>query len=41
MALALVAVVCVALAFYLFVKLWPKDEKDDVAERRADRACER
>lgn len=34
---ALSGISSMALAFYLFVKLWPKDEKDDVAERRADR----
>jgi hypothetical protein len=34
---ALSGILSMALAFYLFVKLWPQDEKDDIVERRAER----
>ena len=31
------SILSMALAFYLFVRLWPKDEKDDVVDRRVER----
>jgi len=34
---ALSGILSMALAFYLFVKLWPKDERDDVVDRRVAR----
>lgn len=34
---ALSGVLSMTLAFYLFVRLWPRDEEDEVADRRAAR----
>ena len=34
---ALSGILSMTLAFYLFVKLWPQDAPDEVAERRAER----
>jgi hypothetical protein len=34
---ALSGVLSMALAFYLFIKLWPQDEKDEVVDRRVER----
>lgn len=34
---ALSGVLSMTLAFYLFIRLWPKDERDDVADRRVER----
>ena len=34
---ALSGVLSIALSFYLFVKLWPREEKDEVVDRRVER----